>query len=187
MAKLLIVYVTNYGNTQKMAERVAEGARSIAGTEVELKAAADTTQDDLKASDAILLGCPVHMGSPAAGMKKFIDEVCGPLWIQDALAGKVGAVFATGSGFGSSGGGVELTLLALLSNLAELGMLIVPLPKNTPGYAKGGLQWGPYGRSAGEQMEQIGVSDANMEAAYHHGANVARVASAIAGKSVFTS
>jgi len=61
-------------------------------------------------------------------------------------------------------------------------MLIVPLPKNTEGYAKGGLQWGPYGRSAGENMEQIGVQPEGLKAAYHHGANVARVAINVKGR-----
>jgi NAD(P)H dehydrogenase (quinone) len=97
----------------------------------------------------------------------------------------VGAVFATGGGFGNAGGGAELTMLALLNNFAELGMVMVPLPKITPGYPMGGLQWGPYGRSAGEHMEQTGVTEERLEAAKYHGANVARVATALAGKELF--
>jgi NAD(P)H dehydrogenase (quinone) len=76
-------------------------------------------------------------------------------------------------------------MLALLNNFAELGMVMVPLPKITPGYPMGGLQWGPYGRSAGEHMEQTGVTEPRLEAAEYHGANVARVAAALAGKELF--
>lgn len=105
--------------------------------------------------------------------------------MKDAVVGKVGAVFATGSGFGNAGGGAEITLLSMLNNLAELGMIIVPLPKNTPGYPKGGMQWGAYARSAGENLEQTGVSDDSLVAARNHGANVARLASALKGAKVF--
>ncbi len=76
-------------------------------------------------------------------------------------------------------------MLSLLNNFAELGMVIVPLPKNTPGYPYGGLQWGPYGRSAGINMEQDGIKEESLEVARHHGANVARVAAAIKGSKLF--
>jgi NAD(P)H dehydrogenase (quinone) len=185
MVNVLIVYATDWGNTKKMAEAVAAGAKSVPGTAVSVKPAEAAAADDLTAADAVIVGTPVHMGSADWRVKKFIDTVCSGLWMKNAMAGKVGAVFATGSGFGNAGGGVELTLLGLLSNFAELGMVIVPLPKNTPGYPKGGLQWGPYGRSMGENMEQTGLADEQTVAARHHGANVARLAALLAGKKVF--
>ena len=187
MTKVLIVYATDYGNTKKMAEAVASGVTSVPDVQVELKLAEEATADDLIASDALIVGTPVHMGSPDWRVKKFIDQVCSPLWVKDSLIGKVGAVFATGGGYGNAGGGCELTMLALLNNFAELGMVMVPLPKNTPGYYLGGLQWGPYGRSAGEKMEPTGVTEERLEAAKHHGANVARVTVALAGKQLFAS
>jgi len=185
MSKVLIVYAGDYGNTRKAAEAVAAGAKSVPGADVEILQAEAAAAEQVKAADALILGSPVHMGSMDWRMKTFIDKVCGGLWMQDAMVGKVGAVFATGSGFGNSGGGVELTLLSMLNNLAELGLLIVPLPKNTPGYPKGGLQWGACARSAGENLEQTGVSEAGLEAARHHGANVARAAAALKGKNIF--
>jgi NAD(P)H dehydrogenase (quinone) len=101
------------------------------------------------------------------------------------MVGKVAGVFATGSGFGNTGGGAELTMLSVINNLVELGMFVVPLPKNTPGYPLGGLQWGPYGRSAGVNMEQTGVQDASLEAARHHGIHVARTAKMLAAAEIF--
>jgi NAD(P)H dehydrogenase (quinone) len=118
-------------------------------------------------------------------VKKFIDSVCSPLWVKDKLIGKVGGVFATGGGFGNSGAGCELTMLAMLNNFVELGLVIVPLPKNTPGFAFGGLQWGPYARSGGLNMEHVGVSNESLEAAFHHGANIARVATALQNTHLF--
>jgi NAD(P)H dehydrogenase (quinone) len=105
--------------------------------------------------------------------------------MHDKLIGKIGGVFVTGSGFGGAGGGCELTLLALLNNFAELGLIIVPLPKNSPGYKFGGLQWGPYARSAGINMEQTGVSDDSLKAGFSHGANIARIAKIVHGEELF--
>lgn len=185
MTNVLIVYATDYGNTRKMAEAIASGAMSVPDTQVSVKLAENVIIDDLIASDAVIVGTPVHMGSPDWRVKKFIDTVCSRLWMKDSLIGKVGAVFATGSGYGNAGGGCELTMLAVLNNLAELGMVMVPLPKNTPGYHLAGMQWGPYGRSAGEKMEQTGVTDERLEAARHHGANVSRIASVLKGHDLF--
>jgi NAD(P)H dehydrogenase (quinone) len=185
MTNILIIYATDYGNTKKMAEAVASGAESVSDTKVVLKTAEEVTAQDMEESDGIIVGTPVHMGGPDWRIKQFIDSICGGLWMEDKLVGKTGAVFASGSGFGSAGGGSELTMLSLLNNFAELGMVIVPLPKNTPGYPYGGLQWGPYGRSAGINMEQDGIQENSLEVAKHHGANVARVAAAIKGVKLF--
>lgn len=184
-AKALIIYATDYGNTKKMAEAVSAGVQSVAGAQSVIKSAEEIQAADLVSSDAIIVGTPVHMGSPDWRVKKMIDTVCSGLWMKNALNGKVGGVFASGGGFGNAGGGCELALLALLNNFAELGLVIVPLPKNTPGYNHGGLQWGPYGRSAGLNMEQTGVSKESLEAAFHHGANIARVAQALKGAELF--
>ncbi|MBD1878462.1 MULTISPECIES: flavodoxin domain-containing protein [unclassified Coleofasciculus] len=54
MTKVLIVYATDYGNTQKMAEAVASGVTSVPGTEVAVKFVEDVTEDDVIASDGLL-------------------------------------------------------------------------------------------------------------------------------------
>lgn len=185
MVKVLIVYASDYGNTEKMALAIAQGVKSVSGSTATVKVASDATAEDFTSHDAFVFGTPVHMGSPDWRVKKLIDEVCSKLWMKDKLVGKVGGVFASGGGYGGAGGGCELALLALLNNLAELGLLIVPLPKNTPGYKNGGLQWGPYGRSMGINMEQTGVQPEGLEAAMHHGANIANVALAVSGKVLF--
>lgn len=188
MANVLIVFATDWGSTKKMAEAVAAGVAMVEGALAIMKPAEEATAEDVEASDALILGSPVHMGSMDWRMKRFIDDVCAKLWMADKVVGKAGAVFVTGGGYGNGGGGCELAMLAMMNNLAELGLLLVPLPKNTPGYPKGGLQWGPYGRSMTENLQPIegGVPDDRLEAARNHGANVARVAAAIKGKTLFT-
>lgn len=185
MANVLVVYATDYGSTEKLAHAVADGVRDAGGTAV-IKTAEEASLEDFTGADAVVMGSPVHMGSPDWRIKKLIDTVCSKLWMQDAMTGRVGAVFATGSNYGGGGGGAELTMLSMLNNLAELGMLIVPLPKNTPGYREGGLQWGAYAQAHDADMKPRGVNDDNLQAARHHGANVARVAALTAGQLTFS-
>ena len=183
MSRMLVCYSTGTGTTEVFARAVAEGAASVDGTEVTLKIAADTMPEDVAGADGIILGSPVHMGSVDWQMKKVIDGPFAMMWIQNGLVGRVGAVFASGSGLGHVGAGAELAMLALLANLAELGMIIVPFPKNTPGFHTNGLHWGPAAITGeGEDGRPLGVPDEQLVAARHHGMNVARVTAAIAGE-----
>lgn len=184
MTKIAIVYATDHGNTQKLANQIAQGVETVPEAKALVITAEEATEEDIVTSDALIIGSPVHMSCLDWRVKKFIDTVCGALWMADRMVGKVGAVFASGGGYGSAGGGCELTLLSMLTNLMEMGLIIVPVPKTTPGYAHGAIQWGIYGRSAGLNMEQTGVTDEKFEVAKHHGANVARVTAYLQGKNL---
>ena len=182
MTKVLIIYTTSTGNTKKMAEAVANGARSVEGAEVVLKEATEATQDDARSSDAIIMGSPMRHRTADARVKKFIEDVCEQLWLSDEMVGKVGGVFTVGGGYGDMGAGCELAQLGMLGAFAACGMIIVTLPKTTPGFGVAGMHWGPNGRSGGANMEPVGISQEMMQAGYHHGANIARVAKALQGK-----
>jgi len=174
--QVLISYHSDYGNTKKMAEAVAAGFRaSQSHASIALRTTDDTSLDDLAGADIIIFGTPVHMGSMAWQMKQLIDRAA-KLWMEGALEGKLGGVFATGGGFGGGGGGVEQTMIALYSNFLEHGMIVVGFPKSLPGYADGGLQWGPYGRSGNHEGMPDTVSDGALAAARSYGAHLAEVA-----------
>jgi len=174
--QVLISYHSDYGNTRKMAEAIAAGYRAAdASAGIQLKQVDVTGVDDLMDADVIILGAPVHMGSMAWPVKKLIDEAA-RLWMEGGLEGKVGGVFATGGGFGGAGGGVEQTLISLHSNFLEHGMIVVGFPKSMPGYADGGLQWGPYGRSGNHEGMPAGLSEGSLAAARSYGAHVAETA-----------
>jgi len=74
MAKILIVYHSQSGNTQKMAQAVAEGAKSIEGVEVILKKAADATLEDLLTADGLAIGTPENFGYMSGMVKDFFDR-----------------------------------------------------------------------------------------------------------------
>jgi len=178
---VLIVYHSDYGNTEKMAKAIEAGMRSSASdTHIELKQAVDASPNDLLGADIIVFGTPVHMGSMAWQMKKLIDEAAS-LWMENALQGKLGGVFVSGGGFGGSGGGAEMTMAGLHANFLEHGMLVAGFPKSSLGYADGGLHWGAYARSGSHDGMPQGISDSQLTAARSYGAHLIDVAERLYG------
>lgn len=147
MAKILVLYHSMYGHIETMAQKVAEGASSVAGVEVTVKRVPETmTEEAFKAAggkveqsapfaepaeladyDAIILGTPTRFGNMSAQMRNFLDRT-GGLWANGALVGKVGSVF-TSTG---TGGGQEMTITSTWTTLAHHGMVIVPIGYSNP-------------------------------------------------------
>lgn len=177
MGKVLVIYASDYGHTKRAAETLVRGAESVAGTSVRLRTASETAHEDILDTDGVILGTPVHMGSVHWEIKRFIDETLSGLWSQDRLVGRVGGVFTTGGGLGGAGGGCEFAMLSMLAVLAELGMVLVPLPRSTEGFSRCGHHWGPYARCGTPTGEQARIQDHCLPVLQAHGANVARVAS----------
>jgi NAD(P)H dehydrogenase (quinone) len=59
---VLVTYHSATGNTEKMAQAVAEGAKAVSGTSVVLKRVSEVAGDDLLSSDAVIVGSPVYFG-----------------------------------------------------------------------------------------------------------------------------
>jgi len=117
MAKVLVVYHSKTGNTEKMAQLVAEGAET-AGAEVKLRTADDTTLDDFKEADAILLGSPTYYGHSAAAVRALLEK---SVRLHGKLEGKVGGAFSSSHNIG---GGNETTVLDLVHALLIHGMIV---------------------------------------------------------------
>jgi NAD(P)H:quinone oxidoreductase type IV len=146
--KIKIVFYSMYGHIYRMAEAVAEGARSVAGAEVALEQVAELVPDaalertgakqaraafahipigdpkQLADADAIIIGTPTRFGNMAAQMRNFLDQT-GGLWAKGALIGKVGSVFTS---TGTQHGGQETTITSTHTTLLHLGMIIVGVP-----------------------------------------------------------
>lgn len=73
MAKLLIIYHSQSGNTEAMAQAVYEGALS-AGATVSLKKAAEATSNDLIDCEAVTFGTPNYFSYMAGAVKDFFDR-----------------------------------------------------------------------------------------------------------------
>ena len=199
MARVQVVFYSMYGHIYQMAEAIAEGARSVQGTEVELyqvpelvpeealvrtgaKQAREAfahiptaTVDRLTEADAILFGTPTRYGNMAAQMRNFLDQT-GRLWVQGAFVGKIGSVFASTS---TQHGGQETTITSFHTTLLHLGMIIVGCP-----YAEqrllnmdeitGGTPYGATTLSGGDNKRQ--PSENELAIARYQGRHVADIA-----------
>jgi len=115
--KVLIVYDSRSGNTEKMAHAVSEGV-SDEGLDVEVKMVDEASVDELPGVDGLILGSPVYYGLPTAKMKEFIDD---SVKYHGKLDGKVGGAFASSGGTHT---GAETTVMALNEALFIHGMVI---------------------------------------------------------------
>lgn len=146
--KVHVIFYSTYGHVWKLAEAVAEGAREVAGAEVQVMQVAETLPEDVLAKmgavearkafahvpvadprrlaepDAIILGTPTRYGSAAAQMRAFLDNT-GGLWGSGALIGKVGSAFTSTA---SQHGGQETTLLTIATFFYHMGMVIAGVP-----------------------------------------------------------
>jgi flavodoxin I len=118
MSKILILYYSRTGNTEKMAKAVAEGARTVQGIEVELTYHA--TPEQLKEFDAIIVGTPTYHHDTTLDIKMLFEETA----IKNVnLKGKVGAAFGS---YGWSGEAPRL-VLEILKNKFEMKVTEPPL------------------------------------------------------------
>jgi NAD(P)H dehydrogenase (quinone) len=195
MAKVLVLYYSMYGHIETMAKAVADGARSVEGTEVTIKRVPDlmpedvarkagakldqaapiATVDELPNYDAIIFGTPTRFGNMCAQMRNFLDQT-GRLWLNGSLIGKVGSVFASTA---TQHGGQETTITSFHTTLLHHGMIVVGVPyscqeiMNMSEIAGGS----PYGAStlAGADGGRQ-PSENEIKIARFQGAHVAKVA-----------
>ena len=199
MSKILILYYSSYGHLAKMADAVAEGARST-GAHVDIRRVAETAPaevakaagfvadeshpvlddvNELANYDGIIVGSPTRYGRVASQMASFWDKA-GGVWFQGKLNGKVGGAFTSTA---SQHGGQETTLFSIITNLLHFGMTIVGLDYGFQGQGgvdevKGGS---PYGATtiSGADGSRL-PSQVELEGARYHGRRIAEVANKLA-------
>ena len=78
---LLIVYHSQTGNTERMAEAVLAGARSeeVSGLEARKLSCWDAGPEDLLWAHGLVLGTPENFGYMSGGMKDFLDRTFYPV------------------------------------------------------------------------------------------------------------
>jgi len=199
MTKILVVFYSMYGHVQKLAEAVAEGVREVPGCEAVVRRVPETLPeevlgkmgaleagkgmahippvqlDELSSADAVIFGTPTRFGNMCGQMRQFLDST-GQLWLQGALVGKVGSVFAS---TGTQHGGQETTITSFHTTLLHHGMIIVGVP-----YAEqrllnmteitGGTPYGATTLAAADGSRQ--PSENELAIARYQGAHVAKIA-----------
>lgn len=123
--RVLIIYYSMGGQTQKMAGEVARGVKSVEGAECVVKSAEEIKKDDLAGADALIAGSPSYSGTMASELKKVFEKNIG---LRDKMCGKVGAAFACAA---ETPGGAETTILSIIQSMLIYGMIIAGVPAST--------------------------------------------------------
>jgi NAD(P)H dehydrogenase (quinone) len=99
MVRLVVVYHSGFGHTRRVAEFVAAGAASVAGTQVTLISVDEVTDDFtlFTEADGIIFGCPTYMGGVSAEFKRFIDSAS-KIWLRQGWKDKIAAGFTNSWG-----------------------------------------------------------------------------------------
>lgn len=198
MTRVLVLYYSSFGHTEKMAEAIAVGARE-AGATVAVKRAPETAPKEIVKSagfktdsdhpecaveelpqyDAIVIGSPTRYGNMCSQMQAFWDATAG-IWQKGELVGKLGGGFTSTA---SQHGGNESTLFAIHKTLLHQGMVVVGLPYAFKGMLTldeitGGT---PYGAStiAGAEGERQ-PSENELAGARFQGRHIAELAEKLA-------
>lgn len=124
MPKMLILYYSRTGNTEKMANAVAEGARTLNNIEVDIEYHVDA--EDLARYDAIIVGTSTYYHDMPMDMKQLFEEAA----VKNIdLKGKTGAAFGS---YGWSGEApkmiVEIMKLKFNMNVTEPPLLVLNAP-----------------------------------------------------------
>ena len=193
MPKILVLFHSRSGNTSLLADAIAEGARGVRFTEVDVRRLEDLapqpladaipawkegreamarkyraleSADRIAEYDGIAIGSPGHFGAMSAELRNVLDQL-GPLATRGGLVDKVGAAFTTAL---ASRGGHESTLAGMATALASLGMILCPpgLPEAAPGIGA------PLGAVA-LTGQGAGVTAAELENARALGKRLAKV------------
>lgn len=130
MAKVVVVYHSGYGHTQRIAQEVAAGAGADL---LPIDADGNLAEADwaaLGAADAIIFGTPTYMGGPSWQFKKFADA-SSKAWFTRAWQDK----FFAGFSVSASLSGDKSSTLAYLNTLASqhggLWISLGMMPANT--------------------------------------------------------
>lgn len=202
--RIQVIFYSMYGHIYKMAEAIAEGARSVDGAEVSLFQVAElvpdevleksgakqarqafahipfATPDQLAEGDAFIFGTPTRYGNMCAQMRNFLDQT-GGIWMSGATVGKVGSVFTSTA---TQHGGQETTITSFHTTLLHLGMVVVGVPyaeKRLSGVEQvnGGTPYGASTIAGGDGSRQ--PSEIELGIAQYQGKHVAGIARKLAG------
>jgi NAD(P)H dehydrogenase (quinone) len=184
LTRILIVYHSENGTNQLMAEAVRDGAGSVEGCSADIVAikGADfregsfVNEESLTAgdeADAIVFGCPTYMGSMSAQMKSYLDASLSR-WYARGWVDKVASAFS----ISSTPSGDKLSALTAIAYCAmQHGMIWVGVdqsPINADGLNRLGFYIGAGGQArydTGETALQPGDAETGRDL----GARVARI------------
>ena len=144
MAKVLIVYASRTGETQKIGDLIGEGLR-IAGVEADVRKTNDiASEKDPEGYDGLVLGSATYHGDMMQGMKTFLF-----LAEKADLAGKAGGAFGA---FGWSGEAPD-RIFETMEHILKMNVVSGPLRLKSSSLG-GGIQMAQeYGKEIAKKLE----------------------------------
>ena len=172
MSKVVVIYHSGYGHTQRMAQSVARGADAEL---LEISAEGNLPEgawDTLAAADAIVMGSPTYMGSVSWQFKKFADATS-KKWFTSAWKDKVAGGFTCSA----SPSGDKLSTIQYFITLAmQQGMVWVGQPALNDGTINRlGSNSGVMAQ-VGPQDPASAIAQGDLDTAAAYGKRVAEVA-----------
>jgi NAD(P)H dehydrogenase (quinone) len=143
MAKALIVYATRTGETQQIADLIAEGIRIVGHEATVVNVKHVKSEKDLQGYDAYVFGSATYHGEMLNAMKTFLF-----LTEKAELEGKVGGAFGA---YGWSGEAPE-RIFNTMKHVLKMDMVSDPLRLKSSSLG-GGLQMAQnYGREIAKKL-----------------------------------
>lgn len=185
MPSVVIIYFSGYGHTQRLAEHVAAGAVTVAGTQASLLPISPDGEIDadrwteLGDADAIVFGSPTYMGGPAWQFKRFADASSRP-FIRRAWLNKIAGGFTNSS---SLNGDKFSTIQYFMTLAMQHGMLWVGtglLPANAKANSRDDLNFlGGFAGVLGQTPSNASIDEmapGDLATAEAYGARLATLA-----------
>jgi len=184
MKKLAVIYHSAHGNTQRIAQLVAEGARTAPGVRTDVLRAEDliSAPERLLEFDGFVFGSPTYLGGVSGPFKSFMDAT-GRLWKSHALKGKLASGFTVSA---LPSGDKQSTLLSMFVFSMQHGMFWIGnaiLPEQHAGVAYDEAanrlgSWSGLMVQAGHSGPQAGAfAPGDLRTARMFGANIANALS----------
>jgi flavorubredoxin len=120
---LLIIYDSISGNTEKMANFIAEGAQKKFSN-VYVKKVNEVVEEDLVKANIIAFGCPTYNRDLTSGMKSFFETKV--VKVKNKLRGKMGVAFGA---YGWSGEAIKV----MKDNMKYIKMKVLDIHQDFTG------------------------------------------------------
>jgi multimeric flavodoxin WrbA len=129
MGKVIVVYHSGFGHTERVAQHVAEGAGAQL---LQIDAQGSLPEggwENLHAADAIIFGTPTYMGGPSWQFKKFADA-SSKVWFNRGWQDKVFGGFTNSASMNGDKGATMISLQTLASQHGGIWVSLGLLPSN---------------------------------------------------------
>ena len=143
MGKILIAYITRTGETEEMANIIAEGIRFTGHEAKVMNVIQIKNETEIEGYDGYAFGSPTYHGEMTQGMKKFLFMV-----EKANLEGKAGGAFGA---FGWSGEAPD-RIYDTMENIFKMDMVKEPLRLKSVAMGGGIKMAQDYGREIGRKL-----------------------------------